>query len=247
MHVRILFFCYGVLKLCTADSMRCSISMLFHFFFFYNFIVDVDKSIFPDQREVYEVESIRNSNRSIHAHGHGHLKRKPRTPSVRVPSVNVICEVNDGQMFRSQSVGHSMATNTSEANKLLNITHQTNGGTGGGGQENDIKPIQNGTKTDGMRYTLSQPLLINTASEHEYKPLKESHKHWRSGTLSRPDIFYQVRNGSRIFTKLRIVANKIKCVVFFIFLSRDHFVTFLTIDHTASFQLIQKHTVHCVV
>lgn len=150
---------------------------------------------------MYEVESVRNSNRNIHAHGNGHLKRKPRTPSVRVPSVNVICEVNDGQMFRSQSVGHSMATNTSDANKLLNITHQTNGGTPG--QENGTKPIQNGTKVEGMRYTLSQPLLINSASEHESKPLKESHKHWRSGTLSRPDIFYQVRKGPyKVFTKM---------------------------------------------
>lgn len=170
--------------------------MLFHVFFFHNFIVD--KPIFPDQREVYEVESIRNSNRNIQAHAHGHLKRKPRTPSVRVPSVNVICEVNDAPMFRSQSVGHSMATNTCDANKLLNTTYQSNGNGnvngvgGGGGQENGgIK--QNGTKADGMRYTLSQPLLMNTTSEHETKPLKESHKHWRSGTLSRPDIFYQVR------------------------------------------------------
>lgn len=163
------------------------------FLFLSQFIV-VDKSIFPDQREVYEVETVRNN---IQAHGHGHLKRKPRTPSVRVPSVNVICEVNDGQMFRSQSVGHSMATtNATDANKLLNTTQQPNGYGNGGvgtGQENGIKPIQNGTKTDGMRYTLSQPLLINSAVEHESKPLKESHKHWRSGTLSRPDIFYQVR------------------------------------------------------
>lgn len=151
----------------------------------------VDKSILPDQREVYEVESVRNSNRNIHAHAHGHLKRKPRTPSVRVPSVNVICEVNDGPMFRSQSVGHSMETNTGEANKLLNITYPPNGN-GNLVQENGSKTTQNGNKTDGMRYTLSQPLLMNTASEHEYKPLKESHKHWRSGTLSRPDIFYQV-------------------------------------------------------
>lgn len=165
------------------------------FLFLLLFIVDIDKSIFPDQREVQEFDSVRNSNRNIQAHGHSHIKRKPRTPSVRVPSVNVICEVNDGQMFRSQSVGHSMAANNGEANKLLNITYQANGngGVGGGVKENGTKPIQNGTKADGMRYTLSQPLLINTALEHESKPLKESHKHWRSGTLSRPDIFYQVQ------------------------------------------------------
>lgn len=175
----------------------------------------VDKPIFPDQREVYEVESIRNSNRNIQAHGHGHLKRKPRTPSVRVPSVNVICEVNDAPMFRSQSVGHSMATNSCDANKLLNTTYQSNGngngvagggGGGGGGvgiQENGgMKPMQNGIKADGMRYTLSQPLLMNTTSEHEHKPLKDSHKHWRSGTLSRPDIFYQVMRRTGVLTKL---------------------------------------------
>lgn len=170
-----------------------------------------DKCTFPDQRDVYEVESVRNSNRSIQAHAHGPLKRKPRTPSVRVPSVNIICEVNgDGQMFRSQSVGHNMATNTCEANKLLNITYQSNGnGKNGVGHENGIKPIQNGTKTDGMRYTLSQPLLINTATEHECKPLKESHKHWRSGTLSRPDIFYQVRKKRINLFSVRI--SDVKC------------------------------------
>lgn len=143
-----------------------------------------------DQREqTYEVESLQNngSNRSIH------VKRKPRTTSVRVPSVNVISEVGDGQMFRSQSVGHSMAvvtTNPIDANKLLNINYNCNGGN----QVNGIKTTtKNNGKLDGMRYTLSQPLLINSTAEHENKPLKESHKHWRSGTLSRPDIFYQVR------------------------------------------------------
>lgn len=196
MHVRIsLLWCYRT-QFCLYDDVRCySNSFPFTFTIY---ILDIDKSIFPDQREVQEFESVRNSNRNIHAHGHGHLMRKPRTPSVRVPSVNVICEVNDGQMFRSQSVGHSMATNNGEANKLLNITYQTNGDAGGGvGKENGTKPMQNGTKPDGMRYTLSQPLLINAALEHESKPLKESHKHWRSGTLSRPDIFYQVQKKLR--------------------------------------------------
>lgn len=210
------------------------------------FLDDNDKSLFPDQREVQEFDSMRNSNRNIHAHGHGHLKRKPRTPSVRVPSVNVICEVNDGQMFRSQSVGHSMATNNGEANKLLNITYESNGngnGNGnGGGMENGTKPMQNGTKTDGMRYTLSQPLLINTTLEHESKPLKESHKHWRSGTLSRPDIFYQVRMKAEYL----VFGKGSKCH-FLRFSFRDHFVTFRTIDRIVSFQLTPKHTVHCVI
>lgn len=77
-----------------------------------------------------------------------------------------------------------------DANKLLNINYNCNGR-----QENGNGKTQNG-KLDGMRYTLSQPLLINSTadSEHENKPLKESHKHWRSGTLSRPDIFYQASN-----------------------------------------------------
>lgn len=148
---------------------------------------------FPDQREqTYEVESLQNngSKNSIH----GHIKRKPRTTSVRVPSVNVISEVGDGQMFRSQSVGHNMAvvtTNSNDANKHLNINYNCNGGN----QENGMKiATKNNVKLDGMRYTLSQPLLINSTGEHENKALKESHKHWRSGTLSRPDIFYQVRD-----------------------------------------------------
>lgn len=116
-----------------------------------------------------------------------------------MPSVNVISEVGDGQIIRSQSVGHSMFSTTLianptangiESNKLLNVNYNCNGN-----QENGIKTlIKSNGKSDGMRYTLSQPLLINPASEHENKPLKESHKHWRSGTLSRPDIFYQVRD-----------------------------------------------------
>lgn len=143
-----------------------------------------------DQREhIYEVESLPNSQRN--GHGPGHLKRKPRTTSVRVPSVNVISEVMDGPMIRSQSVGHNMAVETThshDSNKLLNTNYNCNGS-----QEKGTKTMQHNGKSDGMRYTLSQPLLINTTSEHENKPLKESHKHWRSGTLSRPDIFYQVR------------------------------------------------------
>lgn len=153
-----------------------------------------------DQRETnYETESIHSGQHNGHGHGHTHIKRKPRTTSVRVPSVNVISEVGDGQIVRSQSVGHSMAvvtTNNYDANKLLNINYNCNGR-----QENGTKTAQNNGKSDGMRYTLSQPLLINTTadSEHENKPLKESHKHWRSGTLSRPDIFYQASEDIQYF------------------------------------------------
>lgn len=109
-------------------------------------------------------------------------------------------------MIRSHSVGHSMAVETTgkyDANKLLNINYNCNGRqvNGGGGCGNN-KQTQNNVKLDGMRYTLSQPLLINSTadSEHENKTLKESHKHWRSGTLSRPDVFYQARNESTIKT-----------------------------------------------
>lgn len=142
---------------------------------------------------------MQSNHQNGHGHGNGHIKRKPRTTSVRVPSVNVISEVGDGQIVRSQSVGHSMAvvtTNNYDTNKLLNVNYNCNGR-----QENGTKTAQNNGKSDGMRYTLSQPLLINSTadSEHENKALKESHKHWRSGTLSRPDIFYQARNQFTIF------------------------------------------------
>lgn len=125
-----------------------------------------------------------------YSNAHGHLRRKPRTTSVRVPSVNVISEVGDGQMVRSQSVGHSIDNETTthfyDSNKLLSVNYTCNGR-----QENGKTVPNNGKPDGGMRYTLSQP-LIHSTSEHENKPLKESHKHWRSGTLSRPDIFYQV-------------------------------------------------------
>lgn len=115
---------------------------------------------------------------------------------MRVPSVNVISEVGaaneNGQIIRSQSVGHNMASNVSssgESDNLLNTNYKYAQRNGNGTQTKK----KNG-QNDGMRWTLSQPLLINSSSdsEHETKPLKESHKHWRSGTLSRPDIFYQV-------------------------------------------------------
>lgn len=129
-----------------------------------------------------------SQNKNGHAHS---SKRRQRNISVRVPSVNVISEVGDGQMMRSQSVGHNMAsTNSStDSNNLLNINYSSNGQ-----RENGASASYKNGKGDGMRYTLSQPLLINSSSdsEHENKPLKDSHKHWKSGTLSRADIFYQV-------------------------------------------------------
>lgn len=143
------------------------------------------------------MESLPNNNASSHGGSHSHLKRKPRTTSVRVPSVNVISEVGDGQMMiRSQSVGHNIDTDTTthfyDSNKLLSVNYNCNGRPNENG-----KTVPSNGKTDGMRYTLSQPLLINSTSEHENKPLKDAHKHWRSGTLSRPDIFYQVSNKSQ--------------------------------------------------
>ena len=44
-------------------------------------------------------------------------------------------------------------------------------------------------KTDDIRYMLSQPLLMDGTM---IKPLSESRRR-SSGTLSRPDIFYQVK------------------------------------------------------
>lgn len=114
--------------------------------------------------------------------------RRHRNTSVRVPSVNIISEVGEGQMIRSQSVGHNMATNSSSSSKnLLNINYNF-------GRNEKVGSLSQKNGNERMRYTLSQPLLVNSSSnsEHESKPLKDHHKHWKSGTLSRPDIFYQV-------------------------------------------------------
>lgn len=87
------------------------------------------------------------------------------------------------QLMRSHSVGHNglLQKVSGETDVLL---HTSNG-------------LKNGKtqKSGGIRSTLSQPLLINSSSsDSEQKPLKSSHsqKIWRSGTLSRPDVFYQV-------------------------------------------------------
>lgn len=57
-------------------------------------------------------------------------------------------------------------------------------------------------KTDDIRYMLSQPLLTDPG--REIKPLSESRRR-SSGTLSRPDIFYQVRN---TFVKNNLIYDK---------------------------------------
>lgn len=102
----------------------------------------------PDEKEI---ESLQNAQ----TNGAG-IKPKSRVPSMRVPSVTAIAEIQDAQMTRSQSysVGHGMRA-----------------------------PHYN-DKTDDVRYMLSQPLLADGM-----KPLARRRS---SGTLSRPDIFYQV-------------------------------------------------------
>lgn len=127
----------------------------------------------------YTVEP--NHNTTNHNHNHN---RKPRTNSFRVPSVQVISEsgvlTGDSQLIRSQSVGHQILT---DANYIE--TH--------GFQNGSLNGLKAG-KSDGIRSTLSQPLLHNVSSdsEQETKPFRDSQKFWKSGTLSRPDIFYQV-------------------------------------------------------
>lgn len=133
----------------------------------------------PDQTDV---ESSNGSIQNGHANGNS---KSHRLTSSRIPSVNVIAESSaDGQIIRSHSVGHSMAVvstkSPGDSKYLLNVTTHHNG-------------LKNGIKSEGMRYTLSQPLLANTSADSHNKSLRESHKHWRSGTLSRPDIFYQVQ------------------------------------------------------
>lgn len=121
-------------------------------------------------------------------------RRKSRNHSFRVPSVHVISEGGavgggsigsgsgggDSQLIRSQSVGHQILSDTSYGEKKSFMN----------GSFNALKV----GKSDGIRSTLSQPLLHNTSSEsdQESKTLHDSQKFWKSGTLSRPDIFYQV-------------------------------------------------------
>lgn len=95
------------------------------------------------------------------------LKIKVRTLSF-VSSVNAIPE--DAQMTRSQSVGQNMTM-----------------------KKNSAKTTQNNGKPDDTRCMLSQSLLTSSAFDSVYEnKLSESHRR-NSGTLSRPDIFYQVR------------------------------------------------------
>lgn len=137
----------------------------------------------------YDVDA---NNRHFHSNGHLHVhhnqrRRSRNSHSFHVPSVNVISEVGgnnvETQLMRSRSVGHNGLVQkcVGEADGLLNVKNGLKNG-----------KTQN---SDGIRSTLSQPLLANSLSSYsEQRPLKGSHsqKIWRSGTLSRPDIFYQV-------------------------------------------------------
>lgn len=133
-----------------------------------------------------DIDSHRRSN--SHLHGNKHWRASKNGSTYRVPSVNVISEatINGGetQLIRSHSVGHNLLStkNPLASDGLLNATFD--------GMKNG-----KGKTGNGIRSTLSQPLLMGSApdSGHEHKPLKHSQRISRSGTLSRPDIFYQVR------------------------------------------------------
>lgn len=88
------------------------------------------------------------------------ISHVPRVSSV----INAIPE--EGQMTRSQTVGHGMSS----------------------------KKVHSKGRPDDTRCMLSQPLLTNSGipTVYENRPLSESRRR-SSGTLSRPDIFYQVR------------------------------------------------------
>lgn len=118
-----------------------------------------------NKRHSQNYESVSQNNNNNLQNGVDR-KRKPHSTPLRNPTVNVISNGVNGNMPRSQSVGHSMSNK-----KVPN------------------KTITNNGKSYDTRYALSQPLLIN--SEYENKPLTEGYRR-ASGTLSRKDIFYQV-------------------------------------------------------
>lgn len=136
---------------------------------------------------VRDIDNHRRSN--SHLHGNKLWRTSKNGSAFRVPSVNVISEGNmngggigggETQLIRSHSVGHNLLStkNPLASDGLLNATFDS---------------MKNGkTNAGNIRSTLSQPLLMSSA-EHEHKPLKGSQKFSRSGTLSRPDIFYQVK------------------------------------------------------
>lgn len=154
--------------------------------FFFVFRLQADQ-----QNGTYDIETSTHT-RHYHSNGHLHMnhnqrRRSRNSHSFHVPSVNVISEGGlnsvETQLMRSHSVGHNglLQKSSGESDGLLNASN---------GLKNGKTP-----KSDGIRSTLSQPLLINSSSsDSEQKPLKGSHsqKIWRSGTLSRPDVFYQV-------------------------------------------------------
>lgn len=101
---------------------------------------------------------------------------------MRVPSVTAIAETGDTQSVMPRSQSYSVG--------------------------HGMKASQYNDKTDDIRYMLSQPLL--TDAGREIKPLSESRRR-SSGTLSRPDIFYQVKksNKFKISTHNKVIQSDI--------------------------------------
>lgn len=62
-------------------------------------------------------------------------------------------------------------------------------------REHEMEPVINGhSKQTSHRSDDMPDILIDNSREHEQKSLLNSRKQWPSGALSRPDIFYGVRN-----------------------------------------------------
>lgn len=124
-----------------------------------------------------------NAHDSELSSNHNHNNHKRRNNSFRVPSVNVISEATNGdnQLTRSHSVGHNgLVTKVNgEAQGLLNTNGYKNG------------------KVDGIRSTLSHPMLWHSTCSDKDAKHSEAHRFWKSGTLSRPDIFYQVNEAKQ--------------------------------------------------
>lgn len=128
----------------------------------------------------YESVSQHNNNDQNGINMNG--KQRP-IANGRNPTVNVI---SNGNMLRSQSVGHNMAT-----------------------KKHPIRKIQNNGAADDTRYAFSQPLLIN--SEYENKSQNEGQRR-ASGTLSRKDIFYQVKKSYSNYIHLKEIATRLKLI-----------------------------------
>lgn len=100
----------------------------------------------------------------IQCNGQNGFQKKPMTDLPHIPKISVIPE--EGQIFRSQSVGNRAC---------LKQTHK------------------NGTADD-TRNFLSESLLNNIkfGKKSESRSLGDVHR-YTSATLARPDIFYQVQ------------------------------------------------------